>query len=146
MKRLTIYVALFLAWLVFLVAPALVMPLAFAAYAALCLLILWSAIAYRRRGWGFGLVVGLLLLTMPLWIQYLYHASEPWAVWPKAWNRPAANDPVDHQPKQMLGEENPLWRTSDNWIDLRRAVSFMEGRNPLPQPGLNRLGTTRRKS
>ncbi|MBI1900325.1 MAG: hypothetical protein HYS13_04310 [Planctomycetia bacterium] len=94
MKLAAIYGALFLAWLVFLVAPAVVLPLAFAAIVGLSLLVLWSAARQRCQGWGFGLFFGLLLITLPLWIEGLYRAFEPWSVWPSAWKGPSPKAPV----------------------------------------------------
>jgi hypothetical protein len=112
MKLPAIYAALLLAWLVFLGAPLLVQPLGYAAYAGLALLVLRSAVRHRRPRWVSGLIFGLLLLTLPLWVCGFYFAFEPWAVWPSAWNTPGAKAPDVPWPHDRPGRKFRYWVSS----------------------------------
>jgi hypothetical protein len=53
-------------------------PLAILAYVVLALIVMWSSLKNRRKGWIFGLIFGILLLTLPLWIIGLIWIFGAW--------------------------------------------------------------------
>ena len=40
-------------------------------FIALCILIGWSAVKFRSKGWAAGLVLAVLLITIPIWVGLL---------------------------------------------------------------------------
>jgi hypothetical protein len=46
--------------------------LAFIAYIAFCLLVLWGSLRQKSRGWRAGLLFAFLALTIPLWLGAMY--------------------------------------------------------------------------
>jgi hypothetical protein len=55
-------------WLVFLVDVRLGLPAAAVAFLVFIVLILWSSIRRRQKGWVSGAIFGVLLLTLPAWV------------------------------------------------------------------------------
>jgi hypothetical protein len=49
-----------------------------AAYIALALILGWSALKYRRSGWGAGLLFGILVITLPAWVGALIYLLGFW--------------------------------------------------------------------
>ena len=45
-------------------------------YVAFALVIAWSALRYRGKGWTSGALLALLLLTLPLWILAMLRLYE----------------------------------------------------------------------
>ena len=46
--------------------------MAIAIYVAFCLLVLWGAVRKRSEGWLSGVLLAIMLLTMPAWVMGMY--------------------------------------------------------------------------
>ena len=72
-----VVLGVFVAWLVFsALSTRSAMALGVSIYLAFSAAIGWSAIRYRSRGWLFGLLLAVLLATLPLWVLGLLRLYE----------------------------------------------------------------------
>ncbi|HEV3343420.1 MAG TPA: hypothetical protein VG125_23815 [Pirellulales bacterium] len=71
-------IGLSLLWLVGLLVPGLPMPVGIIVYVAIGLAIAHSALKHRSTGWASGVLLAVLLLTLPLWIWAMYAIYERW--------------------------------------------------------------------
>jgi hypothetical protein len=78
MKPRVIAIGAFVAWLVFLFSPRTVFWVGVATYLCFVLLIGWSSIRFRSRGWLCGILFAFLLATLPLWVLAMFRLYEAW--------------------------------------------------------------------
>jgi len=78
MRYLHFLIALVLLWLVSLFVPGLPMPVGIVVYVAIGLAIAHSALKHRSTGWTSGVLLAVLLLTLPLWVLAMYAVYERW--------------------------------------------------------------------
>ena len=76
MKPEHIVVLCAICWLVFLILPRTVLVVGLLVYIAIPILLAWSAIRYRSKGWIWGLLLALLLITFPHWVIVIYRLFE----------------------------------------------------------------------
>lgn len=66
------YTLIFLAWLLLFFWPRLLQSITLGVFIAFVLIFGWSAITRRQAGWPLGMLLALLLLTLPAWTWGLF--------------------------------------------------------------------------
>jgi uncharacterized membrane protein len=69
-------IGLFLLWLAAFFVPGLPMPVGIIIYVVIALVIANSALKHRSAGWVSGVLLAVLMLTLPLWIWAMYEVYE----------------------------------------------------------------------
>lgn len=76
MKPLHIVIFSLVAWIVFLASPRTVLWIGLLTYIGLAAAIGWAALRHRADGWAFGLILALLLISLPFWVLGGYRFFE----------------------------------------------------------------------
>src|SRR5690349_12615122 len=95
MKAHHVYLTLFVLWLMFLVYPPVAMPFGFLVYGSFIALMACSAGRYRDKDWLSGILLCLLLATLPCWVLGFYGIYERFASFPIDDDRRALPDSFD---------------------------------------------------
>ncbi|MFT7640979.1 MAG: hypothetical protein ACI9G1_002723 [Pirellulaceae bacterium] len=75
-KNRHIVIVCIIGWIVLLVSPGTVMPIGLLTYGGFAASIAWSAFRHRSTGWGCGLILAILLISLPFWVPGAYHLFE----------------------------------------------------------------------
>lgn len=76
MKPRHIVIFCVVAWIVFLASPRTVLWIGFVTYIGLAAAIALAALRHRADGWVCGLILALLLISLPFWVLGGYHVFQ----------------------------------------------------------------------
>ena len=68
MKPCHIVIFSVVAWIVFLASPRTVLWIGIMTYIGFAATIGWAALRHRTDGWGCGLILALLIISLPFWV------------------------------------------------------------------------------
>jgi hypothetical protein len=56
--------------------PRTVLPIGYLLFVGFTIVLAWSALRHRQAGWGYGLMLAILLIFLPFWVLGGYHVFE----------------------------------------------------------------------